>query len=189
MKNFILIIPCLILLQGCSHFEKSERLEEFKLNYNSNKIFCEGTYKLSKGRFSFIETKNKSDIWKCYFPNGELRTFYEYDEDGELVNHKQYNLDGMLIYSKIVNGDTVLETAYYESGDIEAEAVTEWEWDEDEEGDGTWYYIRTTKKFYKNGELKQQYIDTNGEDGKLKIWNENGILQIETDFDYDLYNP
>ena len=100
MTRLIFVFVAILLIQ-CNK-EKKVSFEQVVLNFNNGNLFCEGTHIISaSGR------KNRTGIWKFYYPNGQLENIMEFDKRGNLMNLKKYNESGTLNYTE-VNSDKQL---------------------------------------------------------------------------------
>lgn len=180
MNYRITLIGISILIITSSCLRKEYEPEIIRLEFRNGSLFCEGQHRVYRSLLS--KEKNRIGIWKFYHPSGQLSSIGEYDKKGEIINRKNYNWDGQLINTELYNEESWIVTDYYLTGQVESETITTFR----DDGDEIYYYDKFTK-YFENGQIYSQkhYID-NVPNGKAKIWNEDGDLILEYDYENGL---
>jgi len=144
--------------------------EKYFLNYENGEKYCEGIYLVySDGG------KTKIGQWRYYFPNGDLKSLVEYNED-YFLGYKYYDEGGILIESFSQKEGVELYSDFYENGNLKKEIVVIINDDGVEN--------KTEKEYYSNGELMvlKEYED-DIQINKEKIWNKFGKLVLELQYE------
>ncbi len=164
----ILLLYAFCFLLSCNSSTGGHE-ERYLLEYENGKKFCEGVYLVYDDG-----DKTKVGQWKYYFPNGDLKSLVEYDEEN-FLGYKYYNEGGVLTESFSKKERLELFSEFYDNGNLKNEIVITI----DEDGIET----EIQKEYYSNGQLMTL---KEFEDGiqikKEKVWNKFGTLVLELDY-------
>lgn len=195
----------MILFYNCNNkSDKETELQRIHIKYKNGNIYCDGFHSVLKknglpknrtgiwkfyypdGALEAIKEYNENGehigVWKTYYTNGKLKTMQEYDEYGKEVNYKYYFENGKLSYSEVYKNDITYTTDYDENGKIKFESVSHVVTESSDEGESE-TTSETYNKYYPNGQLLSK---SSFEDGILQgnesFWDSTGNLVLTIEY-------